>query len=62
MITTFYLCGSDSNMQIGFDQYHIIIVNILNNWSCVYHSHYIIKFVSFILIYRCKVATDQLDL
>ena len=28
-----------------------MVVNILNNWSRKYISHYIIKFVGFILIY-----------
>ena len=32
-------------------RYQIMLVNMLNNWSRTYSSHYIIKFVSFISIY-----------
>ena len=28
-----------------------MVVSILNSWSCRYSSHYIIKFVDFMLIY-----------
>ena len=31
--------------------YQIMVVNMLNNWSCIYYSHYIIIFVGFLLIY-----------
>ena len=31
--------------------YQIMVVNILNNWSCIYYSHYIIIFVGFMMIY-----------
>ena len=31
--------------------YQIMVVSILNNWSCIYYSHYIIRFVGFMLIY-----------
>ena len=32
-------------------KYQIMLVNMLNNWSRTYSSHYIIKIVSFISIY-----------
>ena len=38
---------ADSINQI----YHIMVVIILNNRSCKYFSHYIIKFIGFTLIY-----------
>ena len=31
--------------------YQIMVVSILNNWSYIYYSHYIIRFVGFMLIY-----------
>ena len=32
-------------------KYQIMVVSMLKNWSRRYYSHYIIKFVSFMLIY-----------
>ena len=32
-------------------KYQIMVVSMLKNWSCMYYSHYFIKFIGFMPIY-----------
>ena len=52
-VETFYLCGAIQTYKTNLISpiYQIIVITMLNNWSRRYSSHYIIKFVGFILIY-----------
>ena len=53
LVTTLYLCMTNSDRQNGFDQLKIsyLVIGMLKNESHRYSSYYIIKFLGFILIY-----------
>ena len=53
IIATFYLCGAIQTDKTNLinRRYQIIVVSMLKNWSHIYSSHYIIKFIGFMPIY-----------
>ena len=39
------------NVDLISRRYQNMVISLLNNWSCIYSIHYIIKFVGFMPIY-----------